>query len=404
MLSFGALGCTARLVEGGCALEGQRNRDVVVISLGFFLAFVGAGAAQPFVVGYLVEAKGLGEGQASLVLSGVYFSFVVFRFFIGFIIDVIGLHRAKIYGAAAYALFPLIVLKAEAYPVLLLASVLWGLGAPMLWTGSLVQVMNVAGPGRHATSAGIVRGTVTLALFVGAYMLSAIYERYGYESLFVFAALSALTAVIAMLASPRREYPREKPELRTFLRLMGRRESRAVMAFLVAAGLAYGLLLNGFKTHIELSCGVSWLKVILPFFSLAAVTSGFLGGRISDRIGRWRTFMWGFALGGAGMILACGTIHPVGLAVALFLIGVEFAMVPLAAFGWIGDRTTPSDRASVMGYVFCFRDLGIAVAVQLRGAIHGPTTAFWLFGAASAVCAVAAFQIGRSSSGKGTAG
>jgi len=371
------------------------RRDTAAISVAFFFAFLGAGASQPYVVSFLNEEKGLPLGQASLVLSMVYFTFVVFRFFIGFIIDAVGLQTAKIIGITTYALFPVVILAGNSLPVWLAGSVLWGIGAPMLWTSSLVQVMNSAGPGRHAMAAGMLRGTVLAAVLVGSYALAFVYARRGYEALFALAAVLGVAAVAAMACSPSRPVPREKPSLRKFFEVMASHEAKAVTVFLVCSGLAYGVLLNGIKTHIEDAYGKYWLELIIPCFALAGILTSFVGGRICDRAGRWPTFTWGFAIGTAGMLLAWAVPKPGAIMLAMACIGVQFAIVPLSAFAWVGDRTTPSDRAAVMGYVFCFRDLGVAVAIQARGAIGEPARAFPVFAAISLACAGAAFLIWR---------
>ncbi|MBN2312268.1 MAG: MFS transporter [Candidatus Hydrogenedentes bacterium] len=375
--------------------EPQSNRrDLITISLAFFFAFVGAGACQPFVISYLSDEKGLSPAWAPLVLSLVYFTFAVFRFFIGFIIDFVGLNRAKIIGVATYALFPFIIFRAESPAVLLLGSVVWGIGAPMLWTSSLVQVMNTAAPNRYGTAAGIVRGTVMAALFAGSYLLAFAYARSGYGAVFILASGLGVVGIGAMACTPRRRFRRERPDLHTFLRVLHNREAQAVAAFLVASGLAYGIVLNGSKTHIEVHCGKEWLQVILPFCSFAAIVSSFVGGPVCDRLGRWPSFAWGFIVGGIGMVLAWAWTSPAVLMLAMFLIGVEYAIVPLAAFGWLGDNTSSADRASVMGYIFCFRDLGVALAIQLRGMVSSISAAFLVFAAVSAACAGAAFVVG----------
>lgn len=374
-------------------MKRNNTRDLVTISVAFFFAFLGAGASQPFVVSYLSEQRGFSLAQASLVLSTVYFTFAVFRFLIGFVIDAVGLHRAKILGVVTYALFPLVICRVRPFPILLCGSVIWGIGAAMLWTSSLVQVMNTSPATRYATATGIVRGTVMLAVFLGAYILSHVYARLGYEAVFLAAALLGLCAIFAMMLSPSREVDREKPDLRKFLKVMQSHETKAVVALLVCSGLAYGLLLNGFKSHIEVQCGKDWLKLILPFFFLAGILSNYLGGWISDRAGRWKTFAWGFAIGAAGMLMAWAFTDPVLLTLAMFFIGIQFAIVPLSAFAWVGDKTTPADRASVMGYVFCFRDLGVALAIQMRGAISEVPKAFLVFGVVSVLCACVAFLV-----------
>ncbi|MCP4643392.1 MAG: MFS transporter [bacterium] len=367
------------------------GRDLTTISLAFFLAFVGTGASQPYVTDFLTDERGLGPHQAAFVLSLVYLAFVVFRFFIGFILDVTGLHLGKILGISVYALFPLIVSRTGSYPVMLAGSVLWGLGAPMLWTSSLVQVMNASGPKRFGSTAGIVRGTVLTAVFVGHYMLGWIYQHHGYRALFTTASVLGGVAVVVMVLSPKRSVEREKPDVRKFVHLMARGDAKAVCLFLLCSGLGYGLLLNGMKGHVETVCGTAWLKTILPFFALAGIVSSFIGGWICDRVGRWPTFAWGFLIGALGLTLAWAFTAPAALMLALLFIGVQFAVVPLAALAWVGDTSGPGDRASVMGYAFCFRDFGIGVAILISGLIPSTRTAFIVFAGAFLFCAAVAF-------------
>ncbi len=371
-------------------MRGLSLPDLFPISVAFFFAFLGTGAAQPFVIDYLADAKGLTPARASIVLATVYFALGFFRFFIGFIIGFVKLHPAKILGVAAYALFPLVVRYADNFPALIAGSVMWGLGAAMLWTSSLVQVMNTSAPTRYATAAGIVRGTVMIAVFIGMYVLSVTYVHHGYDALFLLSAGFGFLGVLAMLFSPNRRFAHEKPDLRKFLEVMKDREAKLVTIFLVCGGLAYGIVLNGIKAHIELKCGSHWLQFILPVFFITGILSCFFGGYLSDKLGRWPVFQWGFVAGAAGMILAAVSAGPVLLMVAMLLVGVQFAVVPLSGFGWVGDKTTPADRAAVMGYVYFFRDLGVAVAIFIGGVISSPPLGFVIFGVLSIACAVAA--------------
>ena len=371
-------------------------RDLVTISAGFFFAFLGAGSSQPFVISYLSEEKGLSLSQSSLVLSTIYFTIVVSRFAIGYIVEVTGLHGAKILGMLTYALFPFIVYGSGSFPVLMGGSILWGIGAAMLWTGGLVQIMNVSPPTRHGTATGIVRGCVMVALFIGSYLLAFIYARRGYEALFLAAAAIGVAGIGSILVSPKREVPIEKPELRKFFTVMGSHEAKVIGVFMLCSGLAYGIVLNGLKTLIEEDFGKYWLELILPVFSISAILSSFIGGWISDRTDRWKSFAWGFAIGAVGMLSAWVSKSPAIMMFAMLLIGVQFAFIPVMGITWIGDQSNPSDRAAIMGFIFSFRDLGVALAIQMRGYIPDTRTALFLFAVISIVCAGVAWAIGHA--------
>ena len=374
-------------------------RDLTTISFAFLFAFLGAGAAQPFVIDFLHDGKGLPMNQASLVLATVYFTFVVFRFFIGFLIDLLGLHLAKIIGIATYAVFPFLIYRTDSFPALLAAGVLWGIGAPLLWTSAMVQVMNTSSPTRFAGSTGIVRGGAMIGHLFGLYLLSLVYRTRGYESVFLLAAALGVAAVLAMVLSPNRPVERKKPQLRTFFRIMRSHQTKAVAAMLLCSGLGYGVVLNGLKAHIEATCGPEWLEDIMPFFFVAAIVACFLGGRICDLTGRWPTFGWAFALGAAGMWIGGACTHPVLLMGAMVLVGIQNAVVPLAALGWIGDVTSPEDRPSVMGYILCFRELGVAIAILIGGVLRAAEgaaaapTVLRAFAVASLLCAATAFLV-----------
>ena len=301
----------------------KNTRDIVTIGMALSFVFLGAGAAQPFVVDYLHEIKGFSTAQASFVLSLVYFVFVVFWLLIGAIVDLIGMQRVKILGIATYALFPFIVYAADSYPVLLMGSVMWGIGAAMMWTSSMVQIMNSAPPGRIASSTGIVKCAEMTAAFLGAYLLSWRYARSGYEQVFLLAAAFGVGGILSMAASPKRHVEPGRPSLAKFTTLMRKPGTKTVCLLLFSSGFAYGIILNGAKSHIETQCGIQWLKWVLPVFPMTGIFASLFGGFLCDRIGRWTTFVWAFGIGAAGMFLAASTAQPLVLMLAMLAIGVQ---------------------------------------------------------------------------------
>lgn len=372
------------------------RRDLYTISAAFFFAFVGAGACQPFVVDFLVEVKQTPPARAAFVLALVYITFAVFRFFIGRLLDLTGIHAAKILGIATYALFPLLIFRFDAYPAFLLVSTMWGLGAPLLWNSSLVQIIDTSPPTRYGTAVGILRGSVMLATFVGSWLLAALYGWRGYGALFTASGALGLLGVGLMALSPNRGARRERPAAGGFLRLIRSHEAKLVCAMQLFSGVGYGVVLNGFKSHVEHLCGAGWLQVILPLHAVAGIAASLLGGRLCDLFGRWPAFTAGFALGTVGLLMGAWAAGPVALMAAMLLIGVQFAVIPLAGMAWIGDVTTPADRPAVSGYVLCFRDIGVAGAILAGGLFARTESVFLLFGAASGLCAAVSFVWSRT--------
>jgi ENTS family enterobactin (siderophore) exporter len=292
-------------------------------------------------------------------------------------------------------LLPLLLFLSAPYPALLMGSIVWGLGAPMLWTSSLVHVMNASAPTRFGAATGFVRGTATLAQLMGMYILGELYEWRGMEALFLFAIAGSGVAAAAMMVSPRGGFTAARPRWQSFVAVMRRPDTITMCALLLFSGLAYGIVLNRFKAHVESIHGPGGLSLVLPFFFIAAIASNYGGGALSDRWGRWTTIAGGYAVGAAGMLAAGIWTHTALMALALLCIGVLFAVVPLSGFAWVGDQTPPEDRASVMGYIFCFRDLGVAVGIMSASLFASSLTLFRAFGVFFLLCALAGFIMVR---------
>lgn len=114
-------------------------------------------------------------------------------------------------------------------------------------------------------------------------------------------------------------------------------------------------------------------------------------GPLSDRYGRRRLLVFGFALAGAGSIAAAMAPSLVALTFARFLQGAGAGAGMVLGRALVQDFFSGSDRARVMAYVGMAMGLCAPLATVIGGQVHvhfGWRANFWLIGALAVVLMV----------------
>lgn len=132
-------------------------------------------------------------------------------------------------------------------------------------------------------------------------------------------------------------------------------------------------------------------------FNLVTIGAAWLGGRLSDRVGRKRVLVTAYALGAAGAlvpVLAAPTIGAAGLALALSgaLVGTEEAVER----AWAADLAPGGRSGRAFGLVHATNGVGDLVASALVGGLWTIYGAEVAFGSAAAVMGVGAWLASRA--------
>lgn len=165
------------------------NRNILLITVGFFFVFCGFDGAQSYLVA-LLKANGH-ENQGLYALVLLYAVFFFANIYAPAVIGVLGPRLAIVLGAVPYVLFSLAIALGIS-SLLFAMSIAVGLGAALLWNSSGQIVSLASSPTRMGTNSGLKYS----ALFVGGFLGTALG---GY--LLTRVSLAALYGCFAILTS-----------------------------------------------------------------------------------------------------------------------------------------------------------------------------------------------------------
>ena len=266
-------------------------------------------------------------------------------------------------GSLTYSGFVLVLYATKQYPFLVLAVVIWAWGGASLWITSSVQVLDAASESRYGRASGLFFSATHLGFAVGVMLLGRMGKWFGNDAIPLTALAVMLVGNAIMLFVPKKRVQRETG-IRAIFSIMRTAKARIVSFFLFASALGFGFLLGAF-TGVAKEQGFVYLANAAVFFPLARFIVSFLGGPISDRLGRAKTLSLPFIVSSLGLLLAGIWSNAVTVGLAAFGLGLLGGLVPVAAMGIIGDSAAKERRHLALGALFFWRDMGVVFSLSL---------------------------------------
>ncbi len=369
------------------------RNQAFVIALVFFCAFAGTGAIQPYVVPILkLESKTGSERLASLVMALVYLSFAFARQFVPFVVRRLGIRRSINLGVAGYAFFTVNLYFCDSFAGLLAGAIVWGIAASVFWGSSSMRMLELsqksaygkaAGNLYFGTQAGLVLGVIVQGFLCGK-SPSSIADYRG-AICWAIAASSLGVGVSFLIRPSENEYVESEPA--QFKKWFSDRRMMTVVFCLFMSSPAYGICLRQLNTQIAAISGAGSIGLTLAPFYIAQVTASRFAGSLSDRFGRARVWSVGFLLGSGGMFLSRYVGSTAAYALGAALLGLMFGTIPTVCLAWVGDETTPRNRLPLHGFLFAWRDFGVALPMLFGVKLADPSV-LMIFGVGAAACAV----------------
>lgn len=380
------------------------NSHLLLAALTFMFLFMGAGAVQPYLTPYF-EANGMSARVAGGMFAGVYFAFAATRFWAGYAVGFTGLVWGIRLGAFSYALFIAAVALFPHPAATGAAALVWGMGAAMLWTSASAYLLNMAPGGRYGYATGVQALFLQTGIIIGIIVLARLIPdttAYGRGLAFCVAACG-IGAILAfgLVASGARP---ARVTVWDGWRILRDRRYLPLAFYLLATGTGYGIILNTFNRFGQAEFGPAAFRSTIILFYVAGVLGPLVAGILSD-LGRRGWFITaGFGAGIAACLVVLVSKQAVALAVASFLLGLMFQIVPGMVTARIGDLTPQPFRPAAVAVIFLWRDIGIAAAI-LAGGVFAPDAAgldraMTVYLPLFAVGAVVAFWMTRGEGGE----
>lgn len=256
---------------------------------------------------------------------------------------------------------------ATSLPALLLARVLLGVGLGGFWAMAAALALRLVPANLFARAMALVLTGVSVATVCAAPIGAWMGELWGWRSAFTAAAvLSAFTLAAQFLALPPLP-PRDRPDLRVLLELLGRRGVRvALLAVLLVisghfAGFTYIRPLMEKVTHAD----VQTVSAVLLGYGIGGFFGNFAGGWIAERSERWSIVAGASFIAVLALALLTGAGSATLTAVAVTLWGFAFGAFPVGFQTWIA-RAAPDHAEGASGLLVAAFQVAIA-----SGAIGG---------------------------------
>ncbi|KTG16643.1 MULTISPECIES: MFS transporter [unclassified Guyparkeria] len=394
------------------------HRDIthgIAANRGQFVHFL----LQVFFVGALVGMTrtvlpvlsesdfGLAAGAFTLLASFVVIFGVIkaaLNLLAGRLSDRYGRKRVLVAGWLFAIPVPFLLLIADSWGWVLLATVFLGINQGLAWSMALNSKLDLT----HAHQRGLVNGANEFAGYggvaVAGYLAAIAAEQLGArEGLFWFGLVVTLLALALAVWMVRDTLPWAHAQQQASDNGKTPPTRNGLAFFLHATwGNRSLLAINQAGLVEKFTDTIIWLFVPILLVARGAdlVTAGFLvgiygvvwgagqliTGPASDRLGRRGLIVGGMWLCGAG-IVAIVMSHQIWIwAAALTVTGIGMAMLYPTLGAAVADHCEPVERAGVLGVYRFWRDFGYAVgalALGLAATLSGNIEAgFWLVGVA----------------------
>ncbi len=351
----------------------------------------------------LMRLFGISPQQFAYVVSSYTFSAGISGFLSAYYMDRHDRKKVLFWVYAGFILGTFSCAFAPTYPLLLAARILTGAFGGILSSVTLSIVADTIPYERRSRAMGKVVGAFSLAAVIGVPMGLYIASQFGWHYTFIFLAILGCVIMVAihrhvpaltshirgkehhvspmgLLMRVCRNWNQVKALTITFFQMMGQ--------FMIVPFISPYMVFNvGFKesqlTYIYLIGGAASYLASAPI------------GRLSDRFGNFRVFMWASFLCAVPMYLMTHMHHlpiPLVLVVtASFFVLVGGRIIPMMTI--VTSTATPSERGGLMSLNSCVQQVSAGFAALFVGWIvtRAPNGELQHYGIAGVLSIVSCF-------------
>jgi MFS family permease len=349
------------------------GRPFYILCAGSFLFFASFNLIVPELPALLDT---LGGGSYKGLIIGLFtVSAAISRPFSGKWVDIVGRKPIILVGGLVCCLVGLI------YPISVWFSSVWlllslrllhGFSTGFQPTGMTSYVSDLAPASRRGEAIGIISMAGTVGMGLGPALGGYLGQFLSIQYLFLISAFMGLCSALCVMQL-KETLPNPEPFSKKLFALKRQDvfESRALIPFIsiTFTCFIFGAILT-LAPDISVRLGIENKGLFFTFMTVASVSTRFLGGKISDRIGRVPVLIIAQILltsSALGLAYCSSAVVFLGLAVIL---GLGLGLNSPTLFAWAVDLASPEFKGRSISTVFLGLEIGIGCGAFLGGFLY----------------------------------
>jgi len=240
-----------------------KNRNVLLVSIGFFFIFLGFSAVQQ----YLVPIFEL-EGNASVALNSlllVYIFFTLSGFITPNLISRFGLKKTMIIASIAYTTFTIAAFSANVN-ILYIFSILLGIAAPLLWTSGSTYVIRSVSRKIEGESLGFQISMYSLGSFVGVSSASILLNLLPFQFIYALMAIAIFVGTIFFFFLKEIKIEVKRIPISDTIKMLSNPKLLLLMPSVITTFLSLGLTFTFIPIFIQKSFSFYELTIAIFFY------------------------------------------------------------------------------------------------------------------------------------------
>jgi MFS family permease len=383
----------------------RRRLPTVVVALGLASLFTDLSSEMiyPLLPLFLVQTLAVGAVAVGVVEGAAEATAALLKVASGWLTDRWGRRKPLVvagYGVSGAAR-PLVGL-AGSWPVVALLRVADRVGKGLRTSPRDALIADVTPPERHGAAFGLQRAMDHAGAVGGPLVAAALLAipAVGLRHVFLLAGIPGLVVMVILVFwvhDPERAAPAAAPTAPVQWRALNTDLRRLLLAVGV---FALGNSTDAFLLLRFSAAGVGDAAIALLWAALSAVKMGatWVGGRLSDRLGRRPMILAGWAVY-AAVYLGFATASSTGVLIAIFLVyGLYYGLTEPVERAWVAGLAGAQVRGTAFGAYHGVIGLAALPASVIFGALYdafGPGAAFGTGAALAGIAALLLTRVGK---------
>ncbi|MEN0058681.1 MAG: MFS transporter, partial [Bdellovibrio sp.] len=327
----------------------------------------------------LMRIFSINPHQFGLLVSSYTFCAGISGFLAAFFMDKFDRKASLLFFFVGFSLGTLACALAPTYELLLLARGLTGVFGGVLSSLVLSIVSDAISYERRGSAMGVIMTSFSIASILGVPFSLFLANQFSWHAPFLFLGVFALflCLVIWLRIPPMRlhlmEIRKKEPPHRTLTRILSNANQRRALFFMSAVMFGHFAIIPFLSPSLVANAGLTEGQLPLMYMlgGLLTIFSSPYVGRLSDRFGKHKVFLWGalITLLPYWVIthLAVTPLWWVLAVCAFFFVSSGGRMIPATAL--VSGTAMPQNRGSFMSIVSCVQHLSSALSSYIAGLI-----------------------------------